>query len=187
MVGGYPKLSLPSSDLQLPLPDRERLLCSRCGIDRLCSRGEIMTGVRLSLKTINSELERLGSHAMLAKGDGYFYFLGGEATDWFDRTVRVPTLHSLTLEQWIEQYRIFKEKNRALLKGGMAAGKPEAEHSDRGAGGLSSDRHQKRRRVPPPPIILGSNEGGVNPGNTRYASQRPRRSAETMAILFRDV
>ena len=26
-------------------------------------------------------------------------------------------LHSLTLEQWIEQYRILREKNRALLKG----------------------------------------------------------------------
>ncbi len=45
-----------------------------------------MTGVRISLKAINSELERRGSHAVLAKGDGYFYFSGGEATDWLDRT-----------------------------------------------------------------------------------------------------
>ena len=45
--------------------------------------------------------------------------MGGEATDWLDRTVRVPTLHSLTLEQWIEQYRVLTEKNRALLKGGL--------------------------------------------------------------------
>jgi hypothetical protein len=30
--------------------------------------------VRISLKAINNELERLGSHAVLAKGDGYFYF-----------------------------------------------------------------------------------------------------------------
>jgi hypothetical protein len=30
--------------------------------------------VRISLKAINTELERLGSHAVLAKGDGYFYF-----------------------------------------------------------------------------------------------------------------
>ena len=34
------------------------------------------------------------------------------------RTVRVPILQSLTLEQWVEQYRILKQKNRDLLKGG---------------------------------------------------------------------
>jgi len=45
--------------------------------------------------------------------------LGGEATDWLGRTVRVPRLHSFTLKQWIEQYRVLTEKNRALLKGGL--------------------------------------------------------------------
>jgi hypothetical protein len=88
--------------------------------------------VRISLKVINSELEGVGSRAVLAKGDGYFYFSGGEATDWLDRTVRVPTLSSLTLEQWIEQYRELKDKNRELLRGGMSAGagdrSPNAAH-----------------------------------------------------------
>ena len=51
----------------------------------------------ISLKAINSELERLSSHAVLAKGDGYFYFSGRKATDWLDRTARVRTVHSLTL------------------------------------------------------------------------------------------
>jgi hypothetical protein len=77
--------------------------------------------VRISLKVINSELERLGARAVLAKGDGYFYFLGGEAADWLDRTVRVPTLSSLTLEQWIERYRELKDKNRELLRGDMSS------------------------------------------------------------------
>jgi hypothetical protein len=36
-------------------------------------------GVRLSLKTINEELKRLGSRAVLTKADGYFYFQGGDA------------------------------------------------------------------------------------------------------------
>jgi hypothetical protein len=35
--------------------------------------------------------------------------------DWLDRTVRVPTLRSLTLEQWIEQFHILREKNISLL------------------------------------------------------------------------
>jgi hypothetical protein len=77
--------------------------------------------VRISLKAINGELERLGSQAVLAKGDGYFYFLGGEAADWLDRTVRVPTLQSLTLEQWIEQFRVLREKNQELLAGKVGA------------------------------------------------------------------
>ena len=73
--------------------------------------------MRLSFNAINSELEQRGAHAVLAKGDGYFYFWGGEAAEWLDRTVRVPTLHSLTLEQWIERYCELREKNRALLAG----------------------------------------------------------------------
>jgi len=39
----------------------------------------------LSLKTINDELERRGAQAALTRGDGCFYFWGGEATDWLDR------------------------------------------------------------------------------------------------------
>jgi hypothetical protein len=65
-----------------------------------------------------------------------------------DRTVWVPTLQSFTLEQWIEQYRVLSEKNRALLKGGLhekqlaepAVGKPATEHSDGRGGGQTADR-----------------------------------------------
>lgn len=100
-----------------------------CGIDCLRFWGAIMSGMHLSLKAINNELERLGSNAVVVKGDGYFYFSGGEATDWLDCTVRVSTLHSLTLEQWIEQYRMLKEKNRAL---------PESRHGGGQTGGRTS-------------------------------------------------
>ena len=43
--------------------------------------------VRLTAKSINEELAKRGSGARLEKGNGYFYFSGGEATDWLDRTV----------------------------------------------------------------------------------------------------
>ena len=46
----------------------------------------------LTLKSINAELAKRGHTAMLVKGDGYFYFRGGEASDWLDKTVTVPTL-----------------------------------------------------------------------------------------------
>src|SRR5262245_6004941 len=80
--------------------------CDRAALEQDC-----IIGVRISLKAINSELERRGSQAVLAKGDGYFYFWGGEAADWLDRTVRVPTLHSLTLDQWIGEFQKLREEN----------------------------------------------------------------------------
>ena len=76
----------------------------------------------LSLKTINAELARRDIKALLARGDGYFYFWSGEAADWLERTVRVPSLHAFTLEQWLEQFRILKKKNEGLwrMPGGKA-------------------------------------------------------------------
>jgi len=55
---------------------------------------------RVTLKAIHDELQRLGHDSRLEKGDGYFW--SGEANDWLDETVKVPTLSSLTLEQWVE-------------------------------------------------------------------------------------
>ena len=57
---------------------------------------------RLTLKAINDEFRRRGHDVQLEKGDGYFIFQGGEAANWLDTTVRVPTVSSLTLEQWLD-------------------------------------------------------------------------------------
>jgi hypothetical protein len=65
--------------------------------------------VSVNLKKINDELHRLGHDARLERGDGYFYFSSGEANDWFDRTVKVPTLGRLTLEQWVEEFNKLKK------------------------------------------------------------------------------
>jgi hypothetical protein len=72
--------------------------------------------MRLTLKTINEELATLGKGAELAKGDGYFYFSGGEASDWLDRTVKVPTLASLTLGQWVDEFKRLKKLNEGMLR-----------------------------------------------------------------------
>jgi hypothetical protein len=72
--------------------------------------------VHLSLKTINAELAKRGFNALLAKGEGYFFFLSSEAGDWLDRTVRVPTLRSFTLDQWIEEFQKLREKNQQRMK-----------------------------------------------------------------------
>jgi hypothetical protein len=103
--------------------------------------------VGISLKAINSELERLGCHAVLARGDGYFYVWGGEAADWLDRTVRVPTLQSLTLEQWIEQFRLLREKNQDLLAGKLGARPGDRRDRDLNARKPGAQNKREGRRV----------------------------------------
>jgi hypothetical protein len=87
----------------------------------------IISPVRLSLKTINAELAKRSSKALLVKGDGYFYFVGVEADDWLDRTIRVPTLQSLSLEQWIDEFQKLSEQNRKLMQ---SVPKPSAESAE---------------------------------------------------------
>jgi hypothetical protein len=73
--------------------------------------------MRVTLKAIHDELQRLGHDVRLEKGDGYFYFLGAEVNNWLDRTVKVPTLGSLTREQWVEEFNRLKKLNEDLLSG----------------------------------------------------------------------
>ena len=73
--------------------------------------------MRVTLKAINEALNELAPDVGLAKGDGYFYFTSGETANWLDTTVRVPTLNSLTLEQWIEEFKRLKTVNKTILSG----------------------------------------------------------------------
>jgi hypothetical protein len=77
----------------------------------------------LSLKTINDELARRGYSARLEKGSGYFYFAGGEAADWLDRTVSLRAINSLTLKQWIEEFRRLKTLNEQIMSTGKTGRK----------------------------------------------------------------
>ena len=72
--------------------------------------------MRLTLEAINEKLATLGKGAELTRGDGYFYFSGGEASDWLDRTVKVRTLASLTLDQWIDEFKRLKKLNEGMLR-----------------------------------------------------------------------
>lgn len=73
--------------------------------------------MRVTLKAIHDELHRLGHNVHVEKGDGYFYFWGTEPNEWLDKTVRVQTLSSLTLEQWVEEFMRLKKLNKDLLSG----------------------------------------------------------------------
>ena len=63
---------------------------------------------RVTLKGVNDELARLGYTARLAKASGYFYFQFGEAAEWLDRTVNVPTVSSRTVAEWLDEFRRLK-------------------------------------------------------------------------------
>jgi len=77
-----------------------------------------LSAVRVTLPAINEQLNARGYKARLKEGDGYFYFSSGETLEWVDRTVRVPTLNSLTLEQWLQQFEKLKQVNRDILMSG---------------------------------------------------------------------
>jgi len=79
--------------------------------------------VRLTLKVINDELAKCGVGARLEKGDGYFYFSGGEASDWLDKTVNAPSLSSLSLEQWIAEFERLTKLNDDILKASAGEGR----------------------------------------------------------------
>jgi hypothetical protein len=72
--------------------------------------------MRLTLKSINDELAKKGHTARLAKGSSYFYFQFGEAADWLDRTVNVPTVSSLTLAEWISEFERLKKLNAEIMR-----------------------------------------------------------------------
>jgi hypothetical protein len=78
---------------------------------------------RVTLKAINDELNRRGHNTRLEKASGYFYFFGGDATDWIDRTVRVETVNALTLEEWMAEFKRLKKVNADIMSSGTAKGK----------------------------------------------------------------
>jgi hypothetical protein len=46
--------------------------------------------------------------------------MGGEATDWIDRTVQAATVGALTLEQWTDEFKRLKKLNTEIMKGKAA-------------------------------------------------------------------
>ena len=91
--------------------------------------------MRITLKAINDELARRGATERLARARGYFYFEFGEAAGWLDRTVRVPTVNALTLEQWLAEYQRLRSLNQEIMCGGtlVRGASPSKDPSKKGA------------------------------------------------------
>lgn len=99
--------------------------------------GKLTSCMRLTLKAINDHLEESGIKARLEKGAGYFFFSSGEAMDWFDR---VPTVSSLTLEQWVDEYLRLKKLNQRLLSGHVKSSSAVKSSSRKGTRSPSSTK-----------------------------------------------
>jgi hypothetical protein len=70
---------------------------------------------RLTLKTVNDELARIGRRERLAKAGNYFLFTDGEADEWLDRTIGVRTISSKTLKEWIAEFKRLQVLNDQIL------------------------------------------------------------------------
>ena len=87
--------------------------------------------MRLNLNVINDELAKLGYTARLDKGDGYFYFRFGEAADWLDCKVRVRTINTLTMKQWIAEFGRLKALNEQILSSVKPGRETQSAHGER--------------------------------------------------------
>lgn len=56
-------------------------------------------------QSVNKAIRALGGAEKLVKGEGYFYFTGGEAASWPATSVYVYRLHDLSLAEWVEEYK----------------------------------------------------------------------------------
>ena len=73
--------------------------------------------MRVTRKAVNKALEDAGFEGVtIERGDGYWYFWGGEAIGWYDSSVSspmsVPRLTDLTVDQWVHEAQMCKEYRR---------------------------------------------------------------------------
>jgi hypothetical protein len=105
-------LQTHSSFLKVMVPEAVRGFCYGILYQSACQR--FLVPMRLTLKSINDKLAKRGHMARLAKGGGYFYFQFGEAAEWWDRTVNVSTVNSLSLDQWLGEFERLKRVNEGI-------------------------------------------------------------------------
>lgn len=59
---------------------------------------------------INAAIKKEGGHEKLVKGDGYWYFIEGDAYEWETSSVYVYNLNSYSLEEWMKIWRNFRDQ-----------------------------------------------------------------------------
>jgi hypothetical protein len=75
------------------------------------------TSARTTATAVNDALRARGRDESLRRADGYFYFGGGEAVNWFTTSVRVQRLSDLTVDQWLKEFDALLERDKKFRKG----------------------------------------------------------------------
>lgn len=63
-----------------------------------------------SIAKLNRLLREAGHEEQLVRGRGYFYFVDGNAFDWYTSSVLVNRLGVFTYGEWIEQRNSLAKK-----------------------------------------------------------------------------
>lgn len=64
--------------------------------------------LRVTLRRVNEALAAQGAAERLERGNGYFYFIEGDAPSWPSTMVVVSRLGSLSIEDWINEWRTLR-------------------------------------------------------------------------------
>lgn len=62
----------------------------------------------LTLKQVNNAIAKAGFNEVLVAGDGYYYFIEGDAFQWESSSVYVYRLNHLSLDQWLAAHKALR-------------------------------------------------------------------------------
>ena len=68
---------------------------------------------RITFKQVNAALKAAGIDAELVQGDGYLWFDGDEASQWYSSSVAVFRLnHIPDVQWWVREYEHMRKQNK---------------------------------------------------------------------------
>jgi len=83
------------------------------------------TASKATIKAVNAALAERGHNTFLVKGGDYFFFRGAEVNSWLDRTVQVPRVGDMTVDQWVAAFQNLKKKNAEIERAGKRTATPK--------------------------------------------------------------
>lgn len=70
-----------------------------------------MRGARTTIRRVNDALEAAGFKGVeLVRGNGYFYFSGGDTVRWHTTAVYTNRLTGMTVDEWVDEARRLREE-----------------------------------------------------------------------------
>lgn len=67
--------------------------------------------MKASAENITAIIKEMGGEEEVVQGNGYCYFSGGDASDWYTSSVPVNKVSDLSIGQWINTYLEYKNKD----------------------------------------------------------------------------